>query len=84
MKVSIAQLNPIVGDIDGNRSKIIDTLSQCSQTSSDLVIFPELFLVGYPPKDLLERPWFIDKARQAIQELMHISLRNLGCLKEIR
>jgi len=73
MKVSIAQLNPIVGDISGNRSKIINTLSQCSEAGSDLVIFPELFLAGYPPKDLLERPWFIEKALHATQDLMQIS-----------
>jgi len=73
MKVNIAQLNPVVGDIKGNQKKIMNTLSQSSQAGSDLVIFPELFLVGYPPKDLLERPWFIEKARHAIQELMQFS-----------
>jgi len=75
MKVSLAQLNPVVGDINGNKSKIINTMSQCSETGSDLVIFPELFLVGYPPKDLLERPWFIEKTQHAIQELMQISAK---------
>ncbi len=76
MKVSIAQLNPIVGDINGNRSKIVNTLSQCSGTGSDLVIFPELFLAGYPPKDLLERHWFIEKAQHAAQELIRISVEH--------
>jgi NAD+ synthase (glutamine-hydrolysing) len=74
MKITLAQLNPIVGDIDGNKSKIIKTLSQCSEALTDLVIFPELFLVGYPPKDLLERPWFIEKVQRAIRELKQISL----------
>jgi NAD+ synthase (glutamine-hydrolysing) len=73
LKVSIAQLNPIVGDINGNRSKIMNTLSQCSEKGSDLVIFPELFLSGYPPKDLLERSWFIEKIQHAIQELIQFS-----------
>jgi NAD+ synthase (glutamine-hydrolysing) len=73
MKVDIAQLNPVVGDIKGNQLKIVNTLSQCSKAGSDLVIFPELFLVGYPPKDLLERPWFIEKTQHAIQELTQIS-----------
>lgn len=75
MKINMAQLNPIVGDINGNQLKIMNTLSQCSEAGSDLVIFPELFLVGYPPKDLLERLWFIKKAQQAIQELMQISAK---------
>jgi NAD+ synthase (glutamine-hydrolysing) len=73
MKVTMAQLNPIVGDIDGNKSKIINTISQCCEIGSDLVIFPELFLSGYPPQDLLERPWFIEKAQRAVQELRQVS-----------
>ena len=73
MKVPLAQLNPIGGDINGNKLKIINTLSQCREAASDLAVFPELFLVGYPPKDLLERPWFIEKTQHAIQELMQIS-----------
>jgi len=75
MKVTMAQLNPIVGDINGNQLKIMNTLFQCSEAGSDLVIFPELFLVGYPPKDLLERLWFIKKVQQAIQELIQISAK---------
>jgi NAD+ synthase (glutamine-hydrolysing) len=75
MIITISQLNPIVGDLNGNKSKIINTLSQCSESASDLVVFPELFLVGYPPKDLLERPWFIEKTQHAIQELMQISAK---------
>lgn len=75
MKVSMAQLNPIVGDIKGNTSKIIQTMAHCRDEEPDLVVFPELFLVGYPPKDLLERPWFIEKAQQAVQELAQTSLK---------
>jgi NAD+ synthase (glutamine-hydrolysing) len=75
MKVTIAQLNPIVGDINGNISKVIQAMAQCHDQEPDLVVFPELFLVGYPPKDLLERPWFIEKVQQAIQELARISVR---------
>ncbi|MGB9006355.1 MAG: nitrilase-related carbon-nitrogen hydrolase [Candidatus Aminicenantales bacterium] len=75
MKVTLAQLNPFVGDIEGNKLKIMNTVSQQNDVESDLVVFPELFLVGYPPKDLLERPWFIDKAQQAIQELVQFSAR---------
>jgi NAD+ synthase (glutamine-hydrolysing) len=75
MKVTLAQLNSFVGDIEGNKSKIMNTVSQQNEAKSDLVVFPELFLVGYPPKDLLERPWFIDKAQQAIKELVQFSAR---------
>lgn len=74
MKITIAQLNPIVGDIDGNFSKIKNTLSKYSIDSSDLIVFPELFLVGYPPRDLLERVGFIDKTQKVVQELIKLSV----------
>jgi len=77
MKVTLAQLNPTVGDIQGNLAKIEKTLSECSKDSPDLVIFPELFLVGYPPRDLLERPSFITRTEAAIEELLKIS-QNFG------
>jgi len=73
MRITIAQLNPIIGDIKGNLKKIVDTLSLRKHDSSDLVIFPELFIVGYPPRDLLEKKWFIKNTQQAIQKLISIS-----------
>jgi NAD+ synthase (glutamine-hydrolysing) len=73
MKVTLAQLNPIIGDIKGNVKKITTVLEQCNRELPDLVIFPELFVVGYPPRDLLERPWFIRNVQQAIQSLIEIS-----------
>ncbi len=76
MKVTIAQLNPIVGDIKGNLKKIGDTLTKIRNDSSDLVIFPELFLVGYPPRDILERSRFIENVQWAIKELIEISLKH--------
>ena len=75
MKVTIAQSNPTVGDISGNLSKITGVLSRLSTSPPDLIIYPELFLVGYPPKDLLERTWFIEKTQRAIQELVSISVQ---------
>ncbi len=74
MKVTLAQLDPIVGDIEGNLRRIGDTLSQFNK-GSDLIVFPELFLVGYPPRDLLEKPRFIEKAQMAVQELINISTK---------
>jgi NAD+ synthase (glutamine-hydrolysing) len=73
MKITLAQLNPTVGDICGNVAKVTQTLSQCSKDSPDLVVFPELFLVGYPPRDLLERPSFIARTNEAIRELSEVS-----------
>jgi NAD+ synthase (glutamine-hydrolysing) len=73
VKVTLAQLNPVVGDIGGNLGKIVNTLSKYSEDSSDLVVFPELFLVGYPPKDLLEKRWFIEQVETSVDELVRIS-----------
>jgi NAD+ synthase (glutamine-hydrolysing) len=73
MKITIAQLDPIVGDIEGNLGKVIDTLKLIRQKNSDLIIFSELFLTGYPPRDLLEKSWFVDKTKAAIKSLMIIS-----------
>ena len=73
MKVAIAQPDPIVGDVQGNLACIVSTLSSLSSSPSDLLVFPELFLSGYPPKDLLERSWFIEKIERAIQEIVKVS-----------
>ena len=73
MKITLAQLNPTVGDIRGNLAKVKQTLSQCSKDSPDLVVFPELFLVGYPPRDLLERPSFVARTEEVIRELLEVS-----------
>ena len=73
MEITIAQLNPFIGDIVGNAEKIIATLSQTKHEIPDLVVFPELFLTGYPPRDLLEKSWFIQQTEKTINKLMKIS-----------
>ena len=73
MKITLAQLNPVVGDLNGNLSKLANALSQASNDSSDLLALPELFLVGYPPKDLLERRWFIQKVKETIDKTVKLS-----------
>ena len=73
MRITMAQLNPVVGDLSGNASTIASTYEAAAKAGSDLVVFSELFLTGYPPWDLLERPWFIDKAGAAIQGLVRLT-----------
>lgn len=75
MRITIAQLNPWIGDITGNTAKALSALEHAADQSSDLIIFPELFLVGYPPRDLLERPWFIGQVQDAVNGLVEISAR---------
>lgn len=79
MNITVAQLNPVIGDINGNLKKIVDTLLVCNST--DLVVFSELFLTGYPPRDLLKRSWFIERTQKAIDKLVELSAKyNTGIL----
>ena len=68
MKVTLAQLNPVVGDVSGNLHKALDTLKAVG-AATDLLVFSELFLVGYPPRDLLEKPALLEKVQAAVEEL---------------
>ena len=56
MKLALAQLNPVIGDLDGNAEKIFKVCKEIKDKKIDLVITPELSLIGYPPKDLLFNP----------------------------
>jgi NAD+ synthase (glutamine-hydrolysing) len=76
MRVTIAQVNPIVGDIAGNRDRVAGVCQRCATDKPDLIIFPELYLSGYPPKDLLEREWFIAGVQRAIGELRLLSAQH--------
>jgi len=73
MKITIAQLNPIIGDIEGNLEKAVLALKQAHEDAAELLVFPELFLTGYPPRDLLERKGFIEKAERALKSLSEVS-----------
>lgn len=73
MKITVAQLNPTVGDIRGNLDAAARIVRRAAREESDLVVFPELFLVGYPPKDLLEIPGFIRQVEKAVGKLAALS-----------
>lgn len=73
MIITLAQLNPTIGDFQGNLKRIRDTLSKVEKDTPDLVIFSELILSGYPPQDLLERKAFIKDYQEALDDLMEIS-----------
>lgn len=69
MKFALAQINPTVGDFSGNISKILSFSQRAEAAGADLVIFPEMSLCGYPPADLLEKPIFLERAQQGMQQL---------------
>ena len=68
MRIALAQLNVVVGDLGGNRDKIVGALGEARAAGADLVLFPELAVTGYPPEDLLLRPGFLQAAREALEE----------------
>jgi NAD+ synthase len=67
--ITLAQLNPTVGDIAGNAAKARDARAQARAAGADLVVLPELFLAGYPPEDLVLKPAFQSACRVAIEAL---------------
>ena len=65
----MAQINPVVGDLEGNRELILERLSEARSNAADLVVFPELAVTGYPPEDLLLRPGFIRAAEESVERI---------------
>jgi NAD+ synthase (glutamine-hydrolysing) len=71
MRLALAQINPIVGDLDGNRALIVERIEDARRANADLVVFPELAVTGYPPEDLLLRPGFLRAADAALEQVAH-------------
>jgi NAD+ synthase (glutamine-hydrolysing) len=69
MKIAIAQLNPTIGDIKGNAQAILQSAKIAKEKGADLLLTPELSLCGYPPKDLLLNPSFIESLSKELSQL---------------
>jgi NAD+ synthase (glutamine-hydrolysing) len=69
MRIALAQINPTVGDLVANEKKIVDFLTRAKAAGARLVVFPELGVVGYPPKDLLLKPGFIADNLAAVERI---------------
>lgn len=69
MKALLAQINPVIGDIEGNGEKVLAALNRAKSCGASLVVFPELTLVGYFPGDLLFDEEMIEKAREKLEEI---------------
>jgi NAD+ synthase (glutamine-hydrolysing) len=69
MRLALAQLDAVVGDLAGNRALIVDAIREARAAGADLVVFPELAVTGYPPEDLLLRPGFVKAARASLDEI---------------
>jgi NAD+ synthase (glutamine-hydrolysing) len=69
LRLALAQINVVVGDLDGNVDRIVQAVREAQAADADLVLLPELAVTGYPPEDLLLRPGFIRAAANALDEV---------------
>ena len=69
MRLALAQIDTVVGDLEGNRARILGRLEEARENGADLVLFPELAVTGYPPEDLLLRPGFLKAAARTLEEI---------------
>jgi NAD+ synthase (glutamine-hydrolysing) len=69
MRLALAQLNPLVGDLEGNAARILARCQEAAAAGADLVLTPELSLWGYPPRDLLLRPALLEAQRRSLEGL---------------
>jgi NAD+ synthase/NAD+ synthase (glutamine-hydrolysing) len=69
VKIALGQINPTVGDFTGNSGKIIEFAQRAQAAGTQMVLFPELAVCGYPPRDLLEKPAFVARSQQVTQEI---------------
>jgi NAD+ synthase len=69
LRIALAQLNPVVGDLVDNAAKLRKARAEAAARGADLVVYPELFITGYPPEDLVRKPAFAAAARSAVETL---------------
>ncbi|HZU41367.1 MAG TPA: NAD+ synthase [Terriglobales bacterium] len=69
MKIALGQINPTVGDFSGNAERHIDFARRAQSAGAGLILFPELSICGYPPRDLVERPAFVTCNREALEKV---------------
>lgn len=69
MKIALGQINTTIGDFTGNIAKIVDVSGRARARGADLVLFPELSICGYPPRDLVEKTSFIERNQSALREV---------------
>ena len=79
MQVVLAQLNFHVGNFEKNVSKIVDAILQAKKEGADLIVFPELAVCGYPPRDFLDYPHFIDLCEEGIAKIAN-ACESIACI----
>ncbi|MDP9055386.1 MAG: NAD+ synthase [Acidobacteriota bacterium] len=71
MRIALGQIDPTVGDLAGNVALMLRFAKEAAARKADLIVFPELSVTGYPPRDLVEKPHFIERSELALLELAH-------------
>ena len=79
VKVALGQINPTVGDFSGNASRIVDFSRRAQAAGAGLILFPELSVCGYPPRDLVERPSFVARNRETV-EWIALEIRGIAVI----
>src|SRR5438552_17187876 len=79
MRLGLAQIDSVVGDLDGNAQRILARIEEAKAQSVDVLLFPELVVTGYPPEDLLLRRGFIDASARTLEEIAR-SCRGIAAL----
>lgn len=79
MRIALAQIDPVIGDFPGNTTKICEYIDRARGLGADLVVFPELSLMGYPPRDLLDKPSFVRDSKQYWEAVRDAS-RGIGVI----
>jgi len=69
IRVAACQINTVVGDLEGNAERVVESLARAADAGCDLAVFPELTLTGYPPEDLVLKPAFVADCRQALEKV---------------
>ena len=69
MRIALAQINNTVGDLSANAAKILDFARQGERAGAEIVVFPELALTGYPPRDLVEKQSFLQRTEEELQSI---------------
>jgi NAD+ synthase (glutamine-hydrolysing) len=72
VKIALAQIDTTVGDFEGNLGRLVEYAGYARDRGADLVVFPELALCGYPPRDLAENPGFLERSESALEQLAHL------------
>lgn len=80
MKIALVQFNPTVGDVGENSDRMLNAISRAESAGAELVVFPELSLVGYPPRDLLWRPELIHAVEAVLEKRLAPRSQQIGIL----